>query len=36
MLLGTLRKSLLGGILASKGMIRAEAGFLRAGYGSSI
>ena len=36
MLLGTLGASLLGNILAGKGMNRAGEGFLRAGYGSSI
>ena len=36
MLLGTLGASLLGNILADKGMNRAGEGFLRAGYGSSI
>ena len=36
MLLGTLDASLLGNILAGKGMNRAGEGFLRAGYGSSI
>ena len=36
MLLGTLGVSLLGNILAGKGMKRAEEGFIRAGYGSSI
>ena len=36
MLLGTLDASLLGTILAGKGMNRAGEGFLRAGYGSSI
>ena len=36
MLLGTLGASLLGNILADKGMKRAEEGFIRAGYGSSI
>ena len=36
MLLGTLRASLLGNIFAVKGMNRAEEGFLRAGYRSSI
>ena len=36
MLLGTLGASLLGNILASKGMNRAGEGFIRAGYGSSI
>ena len=35
-LLGTLGASLLGNILAGKGMNRAGEGFLRAGYGSSI
>ena len=35
MLLGTLDASLLGTILAGKGMNRAGEGFLRAGYGSS-
>ena len=34
LLLGTLGASLLGNILAGKGMYRAEEGFLRAGYGS--
>ena len=36
MLLGTLGASLLGNILADKGINRAGEGFLRAGYGSSI
>ena len=36
MLLGTLDASLLGNILAGKGLNRAGEGFLRAGYGSSI
>ena len=36
MLLGTLGASLLGNILASKGMNRGGEGFIRAGYGSSI
>ena len=36
MLLGTLGASLLGNILAGKGLNRAGEGFLRAGYGSSI
>ena len=36
MLLGTLGASLLGNILAGKGMDRVGEGFLRAGYGSSI
>ena len=36
MLLGTLGASLLGNILAGKGMNRAGEGFLRAGQGSSI
>ena len=36
MLLGTLGASLLGNILAGKGMNRAGEGFIRAGYGSSI
>ena len=36
MLFGTLGASLLGGILADKGMNRAGEEFLRAGYGSSI
>ena len=36
MLLGTLDASLLGNILAGKGMNRAGKGFLRAGYRSSI
>ena len=36
MLLCTLGASLLSNILARKGMTRAGAGFLRAGYGSSI
>ena len=35
-LLGTLGASLLGNILAGKGMNRAGEGFLRAGQGSSI
>ena len=34
MLLGTLGASLLGNILAGKGMNRAEEGILRAGYGN--
>ena len=33
MLLGTLAASLLGNILAGKGMNRAGEGFIRAGYG---
>ena len=33
MLLGTLDESLLGNILAGKGMNRAGKGFIRAGYG---
>ena len=36
MLLGTLGASLLGNILAGKGMNRAGEIFIRAGYGSSI
>ena len=36
MLLCTLGASLLGNILAGKGMNRAGEGFLRAGYGSQI
>ena len=36
MLLGTLGVSLLGNILAGKGMNRAGKGFVRAGYGSSV
>ena len=36
MLLATLGASLLGNILAGKGINRAEEGFIRAGYGSSI
>ena len=36
MLLGTLGVSLLGNILAGKGMNRAREGFVRAGYGSSV
>ena len=36
MLLGTLRASLLGNILAGKEMKRAGEGSRRAGYGSSI
>ena len=36
MLLGTLGVSLLGNILAGKGMNRAEEGFIWAGNGSSI
>ena len=36
MLLGTLRASLLGNILAGKEMNRAGEGSHRAGYGSSI
>ena len=36
MLLGTLGASLLGNILAGKGMNRARERFIRAGYGSSI
>ena len=35
-ILGTLGASLLGNILAGKGMNRAGEGFLRAGQGSSI
>ena len=35
-LLGTLGTSLLGNILAGKGMNRAGEGFIRYGYGSSI
>ena len=36
MLLGTLGESLLGNILAGKGINRAGKGFIRAGYGYSI
>ena len=36
MLLGTLGESLLGNILAGKGMNRTGKGFIRAGYGYSI
>ena len=36
MLLGTLGASLLGNILAGKGMNRAGEGFIRVGYRSSI
>ena len=36
MLLGTLGASLLGNILAGKGMNRAGEEFIRASYGSSI
>ena len=36
MLWGSLDVSLLGNILACKGMNRAAEGFIRAGYGSSI
>ena len=36
MLLGTLDASLLGNILAGKGVNRAREGVVRAGYGSSI
>ena len=36
MLLATLGASLLGNILAGKGINRAEEGFIIAGYGSSI
>ena len=36
MLLGTLGESLLGNILAGKGMNRAGKGFIRTGYGYSI
>ena len=36
MLVGTLGASFLGNILADKVINRAEEGFLRAGYGSSI
>ena len=36
MFLGTLGASLLGNILAGKGINRAGEGFIRAGYGSSI
>ena len=36
MLLGTLGASLLGNILADKGMNRAGERFIRTGYGSSI
>ena len=36
MLLGTLGASLLGNILAGKGMNKAGEGFITAGYGSSI
>ena len=34
MLLGTLGESLLGNMLADKGINRAGEGFIRAGYGS--
>ena len=34
MLLGTLGASLLGNMLASRGVIRAGEGTIRAGYGS--
>ena len=34
MLLGTLGASLLGNMLAAKGVIRAREGIIRAGYGS--
>ena len=33
MLIGTLGLSLLGNILAGKGINRAEKGFIKAGYG---
>ena len=36
MLLGTLGACLLGNMLASKGMNRAEEEFITAGYGSTI
>ena len=36
MLLGLLDLSLLGNILAGKGINRAETGFIKAAYGSSI
>ena len=36
MFLGTLGASLLGNILAGKGINTAGEGFIRAGYGSSI
>ena len=36
MFLGTLGASLLGNILAGKGINRAGEGFIRASYGSSI
>ena len=36
MLLGLLDFSLLGNILAGKGINRAETGFIKAAYGSSI
>ena len=36
MLLGTLGANLLGNILADKAINRAEEGFLRVGYGSSV
>ena len=36
MLLDTLGASLLGNMLAGKGMNRAEEGFITAGYGSTI
>ena len=36
MLLGTLGASLLGNLLSVKETVRAGAGFVRAGYGSSI
>ena len=36
MLLGLLGLSLLGNLLAGKGINRAEKGFIKAGYGSSI
>ena len=36
MLLGLLGLSLLGNILAGKGINRAEKGFIKAGYGYSV
>ena len=36
MLLGLLGLSLLGNILAGKGINRAEKGFIKAAYGSSV
>ena len=36
MLLGLLGLSLLGNLLAGKGINRAEKGFIKPGYGSSI